>query len=142
MPREGNDPRRRIVEPDRLSSDERRALADKAVYEGIGYHKKFPAAYGLGSATGRRPTKSICDGIRIILGDEAERLLRDGISEGMFSEPMGDGFPTYIWSVDGDGEAYEAKTHPNNRSRYHGYRLEEDDAMREYVLKTWKQRCR
>jgi hypothetical protein len=58
----------------------------------------------------------------------------------MFSEPLEQEFPKYIWSVDDQGEAYEAKTHPNDRGQYHGYRLEEHDPMRSLVLKTWKER--
>jgi hypothetical protein len=42
--------------------------------------------------------------------------------------------------VDGQGEAYEAKTHSNNRGQYHGYRLEESDPMRDVVIRTWKER--
>jgi hypothetical protein len=67
-------------------------------------------------------------------------LLRNGVLRGMFSEPLEQEFPKYIWSVDDQGEAYEAKTHPNDRGQYHGYRLEEYDPMRSLVLKTWKER--
>ena len=87
-----------------------------------------------------RPSKSVCDGQRIVPEEEAEQLLRSGIVNGMFSDPL-QKFPTYVWSVDEHGEPYEANTHPNNRGQYHGYRLEEHDPMRQLVLKTWKQRC-
>ncbi len=45
--------------------------------------------------------------------------------------------PKYVWSVDPDGEVYEAKI---GQGGYHGYRLEEEDDMRSLVLKEWRQR--
>jgi len=61
----------------------------------------------------------------------------------MFSEFSAGGAPKYVWAVDAAGEAYEAKTRPEREMDYHGYRLgEEDRAMREYVRKEWKLRCR
>jgi hypothetical protein len=140
MARAGNDPKRRIVEADRLSPDQRKELARQAVYTGSGYHKLRPAVYNFGPTGSPRPTKSVCDGIRVVPKDEAQQLLTNGIMKGMISEPPEQGLPTYVWSVDGQGEVYEAKTHSNNQGQYHGYRLEESDAMRHEILKTWKQR--
>jgi hypothetical protein len=143
MPREGNDPRRRIVKLDRLKPEERTQLAARITYLGSGYHKRFPAAggYDFGPAAGPRPAKSVCDGIRVVPKAEAEQLLRNGVLMGMFSDPLEDGLPMYVWSIDQQGEVYEAKTHPNNRGQYHGYRLEENDPMRARVLSTWKERA-
>jgi len=59
----------------------------------------------------------------------------------MFSEHRYDAFPKFVWCVDVDGEVYEAKTDPMTLGIYHGYRLEEDDDMRDYVKAVWKQRC-
>jgi len=56
----------------------------------------------------------------------------------MFSEFPGGGVPKYVWAVDAEGEVYEAKIGSND---YHGYRLEETDAMRRVVLKEWAKRC-
>ena len=58
----------------------------------------------------------------------------------MVSSHMFDDFPKYIWSVDEAGEVYEAKTDPNMLGHYHGYRLEEEDAMRELIKANWKKR--
>ena len=142
MPREGSDPRRRIVPLDRLTPDERTQLAARITYVGSGYHKRFPAAggYEFGPAAGPRPSKSVCDGVRVVSRVEAEQLLRNGVRMGMFSEPL-DGLPMYVWSVDQQDEVYEAKTHPNNRVQYHGYRLEEHDPMRARVLSIWRERA-
>jgi hypothetical protein len=141
MVREGNNPKRRIGEFGRLAPDERQALAASVAYVGSGHHKRFPAAYGFGPHASPRPMKSVCDGKRVVPREEAEQLLRGGVLAGMFSEPSEQGFPKYIWSVDGQGEAYEAKADPGNPGQYHGYRLEEADPMRELVLKAWKRRC-
>ena len=46
----------------------------------------------------------------------------------------------YAWALDNQGEVYEAKLGDDMRS-YHGYRLREDErAMREWVVKEWKDR--
>ena len=59
------------------------------------------------------------------------------VTSGMVSELAGDGLPKYVWSVDADGTAYEAKLGTDG---YHGYRLEDEDDMRSLVLKEWKKR--
>jgi len=69
---------------------------------------------------------------------EAQELLRQGVLNGMFSDFPDGQLPEYVWSVDAEGEAYEAKF---DRQGYHGYRLEEDDDFRDRVLKEWKARC-
>jgi ABC-type amino acid transport substrate-binding protein len=75
-------------------------------------------------------------------GVPADRIGR-GVELGMVSLFANDGVPKYVWSVDEDGEVYEAKIKPAQKTEYHGYRLGDDDAaMRAYVLKEWKVRCR
>ncbi len=50
--------------------------------------------------------------------------------------------PKYVWAVDENGEAYEAKAKPGREIEYHGYRLGEDDSlMRRYVQDEWNNRC-
>ncbi len=58
----------------------------------------------------------------------------------MFSDFAEGGSPKYVWCVDQQGEAYEAKVSPGT-DLYKGYRLEEEDGMRAYVVETWKRRC-
>ena len=55
----------------------------------------------------------------------------------MFSDFPEGGAPKYVWSVDAEGEVYEAKI---DRQGYHGYRLEEDDNFRDRVLREWRAR--
>jgi hypothetical protein len=50
-------------------------------------------------------------------------------------------YPKFIWCVDAGGEVYEAKTDAVTSGVYHGYRLEEDDDIRDYVKRVWKERC-
>jgi hypothetical protein len=85
-----------------------------------------------------RPWKSVCDGHRVITMEEASQPFRAGIVKGMFSNLSANGIPKYVWSVDADGEVYEAKI---GNSGYHGYRLEDEDDFRAFVLEQWKQRC-
>lgn len=115
-------------------------LSKDAVYVGSGHHKRFPGDYGFSPPVSPRPSKSLCDGLRTILKPEAEALLKSGAEKGMVSSHMFEKFPKYIWSMDDAGEVYEAKTDPNTLGRYHGYRLEEEDAMRELIRANWKKR--
>ena len=137
--RQGSDPKRRIARPERLDSDGREALAAKLTYVGSALHKTKPGDYGFQPPVNPRPWKSICDGLRVILLAQARDLFRQGIVAGMFSDFPDDGAPKYVWSVDADGEAYEAKISPGTHD-YKGYRLEEEDAMRNVVLREWKRR--
>ncbi|WP_200237703.1 hypothetical protein [Thiohalocapsa halophila] len=70
---------------------------------------------------------------------EAQRLFMEGVRRGMVSAFQIDDRPKYVWSVDEDGEVYEAKW---DRDGYHGYRLDpsNEQHQREYVLHAWKQR--
>jgi hypothetical protein len=109
-------------------------------YVGSGHHKRNPADYGLLRAN-PCPTKSLCDLERVIRLDEARNLVAGGIKCGLFSEPREDGFPKFIWSVSELGEVFEAKTDTNGTGEYHGYPLEDEDAMCKYVRSVWMERC-
>lgn len=135
--RSGNRPIRRIARADSLGSAERNELATRMVYVGSAHHKRSPGDYGFHPPVSPRPWKSLCDATRVILRAEARALLREGVTRGMVSELAGDGLPKYVWSVDADGTAYEAKLGTDG---YHGYRLEDEDDMRSLVLKEWKKR--
>jgi hypothetical protein len=140
MKREGNNPKRRVVSSDQLPADKRAELARRVQYAGSGHHKRFPADYGL-ERPSPRPTKSLCDLTRVITKEEAKALIHNGIICGMVSAPIYQGFPKFIWSVDSDGEVYEAKTDPKAPVAYHGYRLEEEDDMRKLIKAEWEKRC-
>ena len=140
MKYKGNNPRRRIAKLGFFEQRELDALATAARYRGSAHHKTKPADYGFTPSTAPRPTKSICDGQRIVLKGEAQDLLRQGIRLGLVSTHLEGDWPKYVWAVDDSGEVYEAKLGHDQR-RYHGYRLEEDDAaMREWVTVEWQKR--
>lgn len=138
--RPGNNPKRRIAPLERLTEDRKIALTGAVRYVGSGHHKRNPADYGLPRAN-PRPTKSLCDLERTILLDEARQLVASGIQYGLFSEPQEDGFPKFIWSVSENGEVFEAKTDIHGTGEYHGYPLEDEDAMHKYVKSIWEERC-
>jgi len=140
MKREGNNPKRRFISIDEAARSNVAALASKMEYVGSGHHKRYPADYGF-ERVSPRPTKSLCDGIRIVPLNEAKRLFVKGISATMFSSTFEGKFPKYVWSMDSEGEVYEAKTDINSPGMYHGYRLEEDDNFRDFVRKVWDVRC-
>jgi hypothetical protein len=141
MKRAGNNPKRRIAPEDSLTVAQRTALTKNVSYLASGHHKRNPADYGL-ERTNPRPTKSLCDKTRTIPFKQAKAMIEKGISYGMISDYAFGKFPKFIWCVDEDGEVYEAKTSEMAAGAYHGYRLEEEDDMRDHVKQVWKERCR
>lgn len=123
-----------------MSEQVKQSLEKAARYVGSGHHKRNPADYGL-PRTNPRPTKSLCDLERVIPLEEAKSLVATGIRSGLVSEIRQDGFPKYIWSVSERGEVFEAKTDANGTGEYHGYPLEDEDAMHVYVKSVWEERC-
>src|SRR5437667_9972089 len=107
--RRGNNPKRRIAPAEKLSENKKSELIERVKYVGSGHHKRNPADFGL-ERTSPRPTKSLCDTVKVVVLARAQELIAAGINAGMVSEFMACGFPKYIWCVDTDGEVYEAKT--------------------------------
>ncbi len=141
--REGNRPDRRIAGVESTDEAARDELLDKLSYVGSALHKLHPGNYGFQPPQNPRPSKSPCDAKRSVLLEEASELFRRGIELGMVSTFTKGGVPKYVWSVDADGEVYEAKTRPERETEYHGYRIGPDEPqMRDYVLKEWRRRCR
>lgn len=138
----GNNPKRRIAPQHSISQQELQRFEDEVRYLGSAHHKRIPADYGFHGPPSPRPHKSLCDSKRVIRRDEAKALLLCGLRLGMVSTYRMNGYPKYVWSVDQDGEPYEAKLGHDGRS-YHGYRLGVDDrAMREEVIREWLARNR
>ncbi len=135
--------KRRPARPGFYTESELDALADAARYGGSAHHKTKPADYGLNPPVNPRPTKSLCDDVRVVLIEEANQLLRDAFSLGMVSpitDPLdGSKLPKYAWAVDYEGEVFEAKLGEDGR-RYHGYRLGHDDKVRKWILREWRRR--
>jgi hypothetical protein len=73
MKRAGNNPKRRIAAARDFTEAQRRALSKAFTYVASGHHKRNPADYGL-ERTNPRPTKSLCDKVRIIPVKEANLL--------------------------------------------------------------------
>ena len=139
--REGNRPDRRIADRNFLTDAEKMRLLGTVRYIGSGLHKLRPGDYGLSPPSNPRPSKSPCDELRPVLLAEAKLLLQRGIEKGMVSAYQPGSLPKYIWSVDEQGEVYEAKTRPERESDYHGYRIGDDETlMRKYVMSEWKVR--
>lgn len=136
--RQSNNPKRRFVEPGTIDQKELSELADALIYVGSANHKAKAADYGFHPPANPRPTKSVCDKLRVIQKREAAQLLHTGVLKGMVSTLDEKGIPKYVWAVDEDGEAYEAKG--DGGSEFHGYRLPPEDDMRDRVLKEWKRR--
>lgn len=136
----GNNPKRRIARAGHFTEDQLTDFAGTGRYRGSAHHKSRPADYRFDPPTSPRPSKSLCDDKRVIRLEEATRLFKDGIARGMVSiMEQQDGLPKYVWTQDEQGDVYEAKIGYDGRS-YHGYRLGEDDRMREWVIDEWKRR--
>lgn len=140
--RHSNDPRRHILAAGELSTVDRERLLRETRYLGSGLHKKDRDRYSFTEPCTPRLHKTMCDLKRPIDFDEARELFAQGIGRGMISKKMIDGFPVFVWSVDADGEVYEAK--PNDNAKvYHGYPLgPRDGVFPELVRREWKRRSR
>ncbi len=138
MKSRGNNPKRRIVLPGHFTAAELADFAVRARYEGSALHKLKPADYDFDPPTNPRPSKSVCDDLRVVRAAEARALLRTAFAHGLISACDPRELPKYAWAVDGHGEAYEAKL---GRNGYHGYRLGLDDkVMRDWVIDEWSKR--
>jgi hypothetical protein len=139
--REGNRPDRRLVPAGTYTKGQLDELARRLTYAGSGLHKRHPGNYGFIPSINPRPSKSVCDDLRMVTLGEAAQLLAAGIAAEMVSPFDPGGSPKYVWAVDGDGQVYEAKTKPPD-TVYHGYRLGDDEeAMRRYISGEWEKRC-
>jgi hypothetical protein len=138
--RQSNNPKRRIAAAGTLSDADCALLTARAKYVGSALHKRAPADYDFHPPISPRPHKSLCDDLRPVPYAEARQLFEEGIARGLMSPvPAADTLPKYVWSVDADGEVYEAKL---GNDGYHGYRLdcEDERSMRELVLRAWNRR--
>lgn len=139
--REGNQPKRRIVQWGKIEPADLQRFANRARYVGSAHHKRTPADYGFNPPTNPRPDKSLCDGSGTVRRKDAAELLREGLMRGMVGGLRAGDLPKYVWSVDSRGRVYEAKIGRDGRG-YHGYELGQDDkAMRQWVMKEWRTRC-
>lgn len=136
----GKNPKRRIAEVDHFTEEQLNNFAGTGRYCGSPRHKSRPADYGFHPPASPRPSKSLCDNKRIIKRKEAARLFKDGITRGMVSREQQNGLPQYVWAQDEQGDAYEAKLGGDDGRSYHGYRLGQNDPMRESVIDEWKRR--
>ena len=140
--RHSNDPRRHILAEGILSDAHRKRLLRHAQYRGTGIHKRNPDAYPFDEPCAPRQNKTLCDLKRPIDFREASQLFAEGIRRGMVSKRTTDGFPVFVWAVDGDGEVYEAKPGdvPNV---YHGYPLApRDGVFPDLVRREWRRRSK
>ena len=138
-PRQSNNPKRRLIAANSVNAERLLVLANSVAYTGSALHKRSPGNYNFSPPTNPRPSKSLCDGKRALLREEAANLLRTGILNGFVSFFSDNTFPKYVWCVDACGDVYEAKF---DNLGYHGYRLEETDDFRLYIKEEWAQRCR
>ena len=135
-----NRPNRRIA-PMGTISDEILSNLNRARYVGSPKHKSRPADYGFQPPVSPRWSASLCDDRRPVPLREATRLFRAGIRLGMMSKPLDHGLPKFVWSVDDDGEAYEAIL-GSDGPNYHGYRLKRGAANRAAVIAEWNERSK
>jgi len=135
-PRQSANPKRRIAPPQSLDASQQESLLASARYVGSALHKHTPSDYGFHPPTNPRPHKSLCDDLRPLPYPEARALFVAAIRKGMVSTHREGDLPKYVWSVDDQGEVYEAKI---GNDGYHGYRLdrESEGAMRSLVLREW-----
>lgn len=132
-------PKRKLLTPAQVETrvDELGELANRARYGGNPEHKKNPGDFGLTPPSDPRQGKSLCDIARIFTRDEAEKLLRNGLREGLVSDRMDGEWPKNVWSVTGDGFALEAQLENSHLGTYHGYPMPETDPLSLEVIRRW-----
>ena len=130
--------KRRVVAPEELDPVVGNALR-RARYGGSPHHKSKPADYDFIPPTAPLDGKSLCDHDRPIKLKEAIGLFKSGIRRGMVSGHLKNGLPAFVWSVDEDGQAYEAKPGDDGRT-YHGYPLYKEVSIARYIRQEWKRR--
>jgi hypothetical protein len=140
--RQSNRPDRRLAPADQLDCNSLENLFTTVQYVGSAYHKLRASDYQFHPPSNPRPTKSLCDDRGPIPRDVAILLFQKGIKCGMVSVFTADVVPKYVWAVDDQGEVFEAKCKPGQDTKYHGYRLGDDDRdMRDLIKREWKIRC-
>ena len=111
-----------------------------ARYGGSPHHKSKPADYDFIPPVAPLGDKSLCDHVRPITLREATGLFRSGIRRGMVNGHLNrHGLPAYVWSVDKDGQAYEAKPGDDGRT-YHGYSLYREVSAARCIRQEWERR--
>jgi hypothetical protein len=140
MRTKGYNPKRRIavsgsVPPHRLGE-----LARKASYGGNPEHKRSPGDYGLTPPASPRPGKTLCDGEKQLLREEAAGLLSAGLRKGMMSPCAADSWPQNVWALSEAGEAFEAQLENPTLGAYHGYPMPQNDDFRAVVQAEWNKR--
>lgn len=138
--RHGYNPKRRIAPPDFLPEAERRDLSRRVSYGGNPEHKRSPGDYNLTPPAQPRPGKTLCDGDRQILKDEALDLLKEGLQKGMFCSFEHGSWPQNIWSISNTGEIFEAQIENPMQGTYHGYPVPADDDFRRTIKYEWERR--
>jgi len=138
--RTGYNPKRRIAPVGILSAEAREKQRSLAKYGGNPEHKRSPGDYGLTPPAQPRPGKTLCDGERPLLKEEAEKMLREGLCKGLTSICDTHVWPQNVWSVSEKLEVFEAQLENPEQGIYHGYPMPMDDDFRNVVLKEWAAR--
>ena len=100
-------------------------------------HKMHPGDFGLTPPSCARRAKSLCDSIGIFTRRDALRLLRIGVSRGLVSKQIDNGWPKNIWAVY-KGRVLEAQLEQPENGTYHGYPLQDGDPFADSILNRWR----
>jgi hypothetical protein len=88
--------------------------------------------------SGPRPGKALCDSVQVFTKQEALKLLRKGIENGLVSDRSEGQWPKNIWSVMEDETPLEAQLESAEQGAYHGYPMQTGDPFCEEVIKQWR----
>lgn len=136
----GYNPKRKIAVNGSVPPSRLRELAQKSSYGGNPEHKRSPGDYGLTPPASPRPGKTLCDGERQILKEEAEAFLRGGLGRGMMSPCAVGSWPHNVWAVSEAGEAFEFQLENPALGVYDGYPMPKNDDFRAAVEAEWMKR--
>lgn len=114
-------------------------MANKAVYTGNPKHKKNPGDFDLVPPSDPRPFASLCDNANIFRREEAQRLLKNAFRLGLVDSRSKPGeWPKIVWMVSESSMVLQGM-YEKIDGHYHGFPvLDEEDPIRDEVLKVWR----
>lgn len=130
-------PKRRMLKVEECDFKCLAALASQVKYGGNPEHKRNPGDFKLTPPIGLRPSKSLCDAVKVFTKKEALDLLRKGIKNGLVSDRFEGKWPKNVWSVMENGTPLEAQLESVEQGSYHGYPMQTEDPFSEEVIKQW-----
>ena len=136
MPDRSSDNDKRALIEEMPDPAERARLAADVRYRGYGKHKRNPYIWKVAAYHGDAEDSTYCEDAGLLPADlsRALRVIRRGISAGLFGDQIDGDNPTILWTIDDDGWIFELRLTNRDQAEYHGYPVRLNDAMARRVI--------